>query len=103
MVLGTLNAGTITIRCEGDDGAPTTDFAWTVPAGLLLEAGTSVIAMAGYSQSGRFHESATPAAADLTLTLTNAPPSCTLLNGLTHADLTSGSLLISDILSTMLP
>lgn len=98
VILGTLNAGTMTVHWEGGDGASTTDFAWTVPAGLQLGPETSVIAMVGYSQSGRFHDSGTPAIAELTLTLANATPSCTLLSGPNHADFTSGSLLIADAL-----
>lgn len=98
VILGTLNAGTMTVHWEGGSGASTTNFAWTVPAGLQIGPETSVIAMVGYSQSGRFHDSGTPAIAELTLTLANATPSCSLFSGPNHADFTSGSLLIADVI-----
>lgn len=98
LILGTLNAGTMTAHWEGGIGAPTTDFLWTVPAGLKLGPDTSVIVLVGVSQSGRFHDSGTPAIVELTLTLANATPSCSLFSGPNHAEFTGGSLLVADVI-----
>lgn len=98
VILGTLNAGTMTAHWQGGSGAATTNFAWTVPAGLQLGADSSVIVLVGYSQAGRFHDAGTPAIVELTLTLANATPSCSLFNGPNHADFTNGSLLIADVI-----
>lgn len=98
IVLGTLNAGTMTLHWEGGSGAPSTTFGGAVPAAVQIGPDASVIVYAGVSQAGRFHSALLPSVAEFTITLTNPTPTCGLTDGPQHADLENGSLLIADVL-----